>query len=127
MKEVRRLPLAAMISWYRTFHGCYKRFSRRFALPAGFKLWEGAQDLMDIIVHQFEGPWTSQAGSAALSCIDGCMLAMLPSSLQGTRVLELGCGHGLPGILCMLAGAEVFFHVRTQCRAGINLMHPPQA
>lgn len=28
---------------------------------------------------------------------------------QGKSVLELGCGHGLPGILCMLAGATVHF------------------
>lgn len=24
-------------------------------------------------------------------------------------MLELGCGHGLPGVLCLLAGAEVHF------------------
>jgi predicted nicotinamide N-methyase len=24
-------------------------------------------------------------------------------------VLELGCGHGLPGILCLLAGASAHF------------------
>lgn len=28
---------------------------------------------------------------------------------QSLKVLELGCGHGLPGILCLLAGAEVHF------------------
>ena len=27
-------------------------------------------------------------------------------------MLELGCGHGLPGILCMLAGALVHLQVR---------------
>ncbi|KAF5832094.1 hypothetical protein DUNSADRAFT_12168 [Dunaliella salina] len=28
---------------------------------------------------------------------------------QGKKVLELGCGHGVPGILALLAGAEVHF------------------
>lgn len=35
--------------------------------------------------------------------------------MQGKRVLELGCGHGMPGILAMLAGAEVHFQVWQLC------------
>lgn len=36
---------------------------------------------------------------------------------QGKRVLELGCGHGVPGILAMMAGAEVHFQVREHHRS----------
>ena len=35
---------------------------------------------------------------------------------QGTRVLELGCGHGLPGILLMLTGCEVHFQACPSAR-----------
>lgn len=37
------------------------------------------------------------------------MLSLQPFELQGKRVLELGCGHGLPGILALRGGAEVHF------------------
>lgn len=49
----------------------------------GFKLWEGALDLLGYV---------DQTGSA------------LP--VVGGRVLELGCGHGLPGIWALQAGAH---------------------
>lgn len=33
-----------------------------------------------------------------------------PGAVKGLRVVELGCGHGIPGITCLLEGAsEVFF------------------
>lgn len=32
-----------------------------------------------------------------------------PGALGGRRALELGCGHGLPGIVALLAGASVHF------------------
>ncbi|KAK5575932.1 hypothetical protein RB653_007067 [Dictyostelium firmibasis] len=50
----------------------------------GFKLWECS---IDIINYLFEEK------------ID----------LKGKRVLEIGCGHGLPGIYCLLNGSTVTF------------------
>ncbi len=41
--------------------------------------------------------------------------------MQGKRVLELGCGHGLPGILALMCGAEVHFQVRRS--AGTHQAH----
>lgn len=67
---------------------------------------------MDLIVHRIAGPWPTGTCPATVSNADSSMMATLPSKVHGKRVLELGCGHGLPGILCMLAGAEVVFHVR---------------
>ncbi|KAF0693608.1 Aste57867_15473 [Aphanomyces stellatus] len=56
----------------------------------GFKLWEGAVDLIQYLMrHASSFPMASQADY---------------------RVMELGCGHGLPGIYALLQGAaEVYF------------------
>mmetsp|Transcript_7065 Transcript_7065/g.12224 ORF Transcript_7065/g.12224 Transcript_7065/m.12224 type:complete len:295 (+) Transcript_7065:117-1001(+) len=51
----------------------------------GFKLWECA---VDLTAHLRE------------ECESGKL------SLQGANVLELGCGHGLPGIFSLLQGAD---------------------
>ncbi|GJP38943.1 hypothetical protein CLOM_g23350 [Closterium sp. NIES-68] len=50
----------------------------------GFKLWEAAVDLMEALRQEMR---------------DGTL------SFRRKRVLELGCGHGLPGILACLKGA----------------------
>ncbi|XP_009625430.1 uncharacterized protein LOC107783878 [Nicotiana tabacum] len=56
----------------------------------GLKLWEGSLDLVKTL--------NSEMQSGQLS-------------LTGKRVLELGCGHGLPGIFACLKGARaVHFH-----------------
>uniref|UniRef100_A0A5B6YIA1 protein-histidine N-methyltransferase n=1 Tax=Davidia involucrata TaxID=16924 RepID=A0A5B6YIA1_DAVIN len=52
----------------------------------GLKLWEGSQDLVKVLRSEVQ---------------DGKLL------LTGKRVLELGCGHGLPGIFACLEGAAV--------------------
>eukprot|EP00268_Persea_americana_P021302 TRINITY_DN2125_c0_g4_i1.p1 TRINITY_DN2125_c0_g4~~TRINITY_DN2125_c0_g4_i1.p1 ORF type:complete len:328 (+),score=66.85 TRINITY_DN2125_c0_g4_i1:122-1105(+) len=52
----------------------------------GLKLWEGSLDLVKTLYNE------SQEGKL---------------SLKGKRVLELGCGHGLPGIFTCLEGAAV--------------------
>eukprot|EP00658_Telonema_sp_P-2_P015571 TRINITY_DN16006_c0_g1_i1.p1 TRINITY_DN16006_c0_g1~~TRINITY_DN16006_c0_g1_i1.p1 ORF type:complete len:283 (-),score=58.31 TRINITY_DN16006_c0_g1_i1:337-1185(-) len=55
----------------------------------GFKLWECAVDLSEYMLEE-------------LQCDrEGAM--------TGKRVIELGCGHGLPGILALKAGAQVDF------------------
>lgn len=63
----------------------------------GFKLWEGSSDLCRYLCK------TYSLGASLMTSRD------LDTPLQGKRVLELGCGHGLPGILCLLAGAHVHF------------------
>ncbi|KAK4388014.1 Histidine protein methyltransferase 1 [Sesamum angolense] len=52
----------------------------------GLKLWEGSLDLITALSSEIQ---------------DGRL------SFPGKRVLELGCGHGLPGIFACLKGAAV--------------------
>lgn len=59
--------------------------SARF--PGGLKLWECAVDLALYLRGGYAG--ASEA----------------PPALAGASVLELGCGHGLPGVLAALRGA----------------------
>ncbi len=63
----------------------------------GLKLWESAVDLARFLLERSSPPV-----SAGAPCT---------GSMAGMRVIELGCGHGLPGIVCALAGAEVCFQV----------------
>ncbi|KAG2482650.1 hypothetical protein HYH03_018423 [Edaphochlamys debaryana] len=64
----------------------------------GFKLWECAADLCKLLLSRY-GVAPGQVLTAA----------ELASGLQGKKVLELGCGHGLPGIVALMCGAEVHF------------------
>ncbi|XP_027116898.2 uncharacterized protein [Coffea arabica] len=55
----------------------------------GLKLWEGSVDLVKTLQSEMQ---------------DGKL------SLAGKRVLELGCGHGLPGIFaCLMGSSSVHF------------------
>lgn len=58
------------------------------------KLWESAVDLARFLLDRF------------------CDGGRTGGGMAGMRVLELGCGHGLPGIVCALAGAHVTFQVQ---------------
>jgi len=53
----------------------------------GFKLWECAVDLCEHLAAHYR--------------------ALEPDAHEGWKTLELGCGHGLPGILSLQAGASV--------------------
>jgi len=61
----------------------------------GFKLWEGSDDLVKCLCEEWRlqvSPWEAEFAP--------------PPEVSGKRVLELGCGHGLPGVFAALAGAS---------------------
>ena len=65
----------------------------------GFKLWECAVDLCEYMLdelHCNEEPAAMKGPSERLS------VRVMRGS--GCRVIELGCGHGLPGIIALRAG-----------------------
>jgi predicted nicotinamide N-methyase len=66
-------------------------------IAGGLKLWESSVDLANVLVDRFWSP-TADCGGRH-------------HGMRGMRVMELGCGHGLPGIVCALSGAEVCFQV----------------
>ena len=67
----------------------------------------GAMDLTQYIVHRCS---TNNGGPDSNP----------RTSLRGKRVLELGCGHGLPGLAAGLAGADlVVFQVSFAVEAGM--------
>ena len=90
------------LSWY--FLG---RQSHNSALSGvssgGFKLWECAVDLAQHLCKEYS--------------LDKLITSKTDPNhgLVGKRVLELGCGQGLPGIVPLLAGADVHFQA-SPCR-----------
>ena len=68
-----------------------------FIVAGGFKLWECAVDLAQYLCREYS--------------LDKLVTSKTDPNFElvGKRVLELGCGQGLPGIVPLLAGAEVHF------------------
>lgn len=77
------------------------------ATAGGLKLWESAVDLANFLLERFANPAAADGGS-------------LRGNMRGMRVIELGCGHGLPGIICALAGAEVCFQVLAELKGSLQ-------
>ncbi|CAI5983752.1 unnamed protein product [Closterium sp. NIES-65] len=69
----------------------------------GFKLWEAAVDLMEAVREDMR---------------DGTL------SFRRKHVLELGCGHGLPGILACLKGAAAVHFQDFNAEVLLNLTIP---
>lgn len=93
----------------------------------GFKVWEGGVDLAEYVARLWGAGSAEPSGAnepaqpsgspeaapvAAASEAAGAGCAGVGRQLAGQRVLELGCGHALPGLVALLAGAEVHFQVR---------------
>ena len=79
-----------------------------FGCPGGFKVWEGSLDLARFLAARW-----ALSGRAPDSHAPACDPAVASSGSAGVprRVLELGCGQALPGLVAILAGAEVHFQV----------------
>lgn len=70
----------------------------------GFKVWECSIDLVEYVLSYEWYMTFLKTGSNELG--DGGPSMSTSSSLKNRTVLELGCGHGLPGLACLLQGAQ---------------------
>ena len=67
----------------------------------GFKLWECGIDLAKYLAEL----WALKSTRQETFC------ASEEEHASSKRALELGCGHGLPGIIAAMAGMQVHFQV----------------
>lgn len=72
-------------------------------------MWEGSLDLARFLAARW-----ALCGRSAHSHAPACAPALVSSGNTRVprRVLELGCGQALPGLVALLAGVEVHFQVR---------------
>lgn len=92
--------------------------------PAGgFKLWEGALDLCQYLIQRYGLQHLCRdSSSSSAAAAGGEASSSGSSSLQGKAVIELGCGHGLPGIVAALGGAsKVHFQVSAGGSCGCDM------
>ncbi|CAM9221117.1 unnamed protein product [Discosporangium mesarthrocarpum] len=82
----------------------------------GMKVWEASIDLLEYLVDR--RPWALGNGLGAPSTegsiqdsseLQGQVQDLPETPENGMTVLELGCGHGLPGIMALQNGCRVCF------------------
>jgi predicted nicotinamide N-methyase len=74
----------------------------------GFKVWECSIDLVEYILsNEWYTAFLQATTNGDINGEGGSSTSMsLSESLENRTVLELGCGHGLPGLACLLQGAQ---------------------
>ena len=79
-------------------------------LTGGFKLWECGIDLAKYLIDLWDLKEIGQPNS------------IFPGerALNTQSALELGCGHGLPGIVAARTGMQVHFQARSSAFAVLN-------
>ena len=92
----------SIVSW---LSGLAERLAstRSAYIAGGFKLWECGIDLAKYLIHLWE---IKQGTRDQESGFPGKQVS------SSHRALELGCGHGLPGIVAAMAGMQIHFQAR---------------
>jgi SAM-dependent methyltransferase len=75
----------------------------------GFKVWECAIDMITFLQEQQQASLSLSSlssSSSSSSSVSSSAAAVARVDVHGKRVVDLGCGSGLPGIYCLLNGAS---------------------